>query len=143
VLAPDELKGKGYAVAWTRRELATEAAFVPQRGALLDHLDVAGNIALAQEANARPIDVAPYLTAVDLDESFARRGRSVTALSGGQAQRVAVARTLAAGRKLLILDEPSVGLDPLGVRSLARFLLDQAREQNVAVLVITHDLVLA
>jgi ABC-type transporter Mla maintaining outer membrane lipid asymmetry permease subunit MlaE len=70
-------------------------------------------------------------------------GRAVGTLSGGQAQRVAVARVLAAGRKLIVMDEPSVGLDPVGVRLLARLLVKQARDQNAAVVVITHDLALA
>ena len=43
---------------------------------------------------------------------LAEPGTPVTQLSGGQAQRVAVARVLASRRKLLFLDEPSVGLDP-------------------------------
>jgi ABC-type nitrate/sulfonate/bicarbonate transport system ATPase subunit/ABC-type transporter Mla maintaining outer membrane lipid asymmetry permease subunit MlaE len=143
LLAPEELRARGYTVRFAKCEVRAEPAWVPQRGALLDHLDVAGNIALAQVANDRPVDVQPWLTAVGMDGSFAREGRSVGALSGGQAQRVAVARTLAAGRNILILDEPSVGLDPLGVRLLAQFLHDQARARGVAVLVITHDLALA
>jgi ABC-type transporter Mla maintaining outer membrane lipid asymmetry permease subunit MlaE len=89
------------------------------------------------------VDPAPWLEAVDLDAALAHPGVSVATLSGGQAQRVAVARTLAAGRTILVLDEPSVGLDPLGVRRLARLLVDQARGRDVAVLLITHDLALA
>src|SRR4029079_911136 len=125
------------------RSLEADVAFIPQRGALFDHLDVAGNIALAMEAGGKRAEVAPWLEAVDLEASLATRGTSVTTLSGGQAQRLAVARTLAAGRRILVLDEPSVGLDPLGVRSLGRVLVEQARERGVAILVITHDLALA
>jgi len=104
---------------------------------------VAGNIRLAQRANGSREDPATWLAAVDLDAALAAPGTSVATLSGGQAQRVAVARTLAAGRTILVLDEPSVGLDPLGVRKLARLLVDQARARGVAVLLITHDLALA
>jgi ABC-type nitrate/sulfonate/bicarbonate transport system ATPase subunit/ABC-type transporter Mla maintaining outer membrane lipid asymmetry permease subunit MlaE len=143
LMAPDELRQRGYEVRWEARELAREVAFIPQRGALFDHLDVAGNIALAMEASGKPAEVLPWLAAVDLDESLAARGTSVATLSGGQAQRLAVARTLAAGRGILVLDEPSVGLDPLAVRKLARLLVQQARERGVAILVITHDLALA
>ncbi|MBI4703435.1 MAG: ATP-binding cassette domain-containing protein [Deltaproteobacteria bacterium] len=143
LLAPDALRAEGFAVTWRRRDLSAEPAFVPQRGALLDHLDVVGNVALARAAAGVADDSADWLTAVELDDSIAAPGRPVSALSGGQAQRVAVARTLAAGRRLLVLDEPSVGLDHLGVRRLARLLVKQAREHDVAVLVITHDLALA
>ncbi|MBI4955142.1 MAG: ATP-binding cassette domain-containing protein [Myxococcales bacterium] len=141
LFAPEELRRKGYGVRYAARTLEAEPAFVPQRGALFDHLDVRGNIELAQAGGRLARDVAPWLTAVELDQALA--GRHVAALAGGQAQRVAVARTLAAGRRLLVLDEPSVGLDPAGVRSLARLLLKQAEEQRCGMLVITHDVALA
>jgi ABC-type nitrate/sulfonate/bicarbonate transport system ATPase subunit/ABC-type transporter Mla maintaining outer membrane lipid asymmetry permease subunit MlaE len=143
LLSPDELRAQGYRLDWSSRALAGEAAIVPQRGALLDHLDVAGNIEVAQAAGGRARDAGVWLRAVDLDPSLAERGRPVAALSGGQAQRVAVARTLAAGRTIVVLDEPSVGLDPAAVRTLAKLLVAQAREQGAALLVITHDLALA
>lgn len=143
ILSPDELREAGFTVGWGSRQVTTEPAFVPQRGALLDHLDVQGNVALAQAGGRLERDPAPWLDAVDLDASVAAPGRSVAALSGGQAQRVAVARVLAAGRKLIVMDEPSVGLDPVGVRMLARLLVTQARNHAAAIIVITHDLALA
>jgi ABC-type nitrate/sulfonate/bicarbonate transport system ATPase subunit/ABC-type transporter Mla maintaining outer membrane lipid asymmetry permease subunit MlaE len=143
LVSPDELRGHGYAVAFSERHLESPVAFIPQRGALFDHLDVAGNIALAGAAAGQATDTAAWLAAVDLDATLGHPGTSVATLSGGQAQRVAVARTLAAGRTIIILDEPSVGLDPLGVRRLARLLVEQARERALAILIITHDLALA
>lgn len=143
LLAPDDLRREGYALNWKTREVSVPAAFVPQRGALLDHLDVNDNIALAQAEGDLAREVLPWLRAVDLDDEIGTPGRSVARLSGGQAQRVAVARVLAAGRKLIVMDEPSVGLDPVGVRMLARLLVKQAREQDAAVVLITHDLALA
>lgn len=141
IFAPDELRERGFTVSWSRRKLHSEPAFVPQRGALLDHLDVAENIALAQKGAGIEEDAAAWLSAVDLDTGLAKR--KVSALSGGQAQRVAVARTLAARKKLIILDEPSVGLDPVGVRLLARLLQQQARRYEAGIIVVTHDLALA
>ncbi len=143
LLSPEELRRDGYMVGWQSRQVTVEPAFVPQRGALLDHIDVSENIALAQAGGGLPRNVPQWLRAVDLDESIGAPGRNVGTLSGGQAQRVAVARVLAAGRKLVVMDEPSVGLDPVGVRSLARLLVKQARERDAAIIVITHDLALA
>lgn len=143
VLSPEELRREGYMVTWHSRDVGVAPAFVPQHGALLDHLDVSENIALAQAGGGVEKNVAPWLKAVDLDESIAAPGRLVGTLSGGQAQRVAVARVLAAGRKLIVMDEPSVGLDPVGVRLLARLLVKQARDQDAAIIIITHDLALA
>lgn len=148
VFQPEELERKGFTVECEERHVEAQPAFVPQRGALFDHLDVAGNISLAHAARRDPgrneaPGVVEWLEAVELDATMAEAGRKVSALSGGQAQRVAVARTLAAGKRILILDEPSVGLDPLGVRNLAKLLVEQARTLNLGVIVITHDLSLA
>jgi len=147
---PDDLKSRGYVVTWSDRGVDAQPAFVPQRGALLDHLDVAGNIAVAEASGGESAGgdrqsrgVEAWLAVVDLDSQLAEAGRSVASLSGGQAQRVAIARALAAGRRLLVLDEPSVGLDPLGVRLLARLLITQARQHDAGILIITHDLALA
>jgi ABC-type nitrate/sulfonate/bicarbonate transport system ATPase subunit/ABC-type transporter Mla maintaining outer membrane lipid asymmetry permease subunit MlaE len=142
VLDPRALRAQGYEVSWSERELEVEAAFVPQRGALLDHLDVAANLVLASPVRRRSV-AAEWLERFELDEGLAKRGRSVARLSGGQAQRIAVARALAAGRRLLVLDEPSVGLDPWAVKRLAELLVELARSEQAALLLITHDLTLA
>ena len=143
VLAPGELLSRGYTVKWDEWKVGARAAFVPQKGALFDHLDVAANIALAQAATGAKKDVATWLAAVDLPPELAARGTSVATLSGGQAQRVAIARTMAAGRAIVVLDEPSVGLDALAVKQLAKLLHAQARERRAAIVIITHDLALA
>lgn len=128
-----------------------DLGLVPQRGALFDHLDVRGNLDLAlryadgdpAESDLDPGDPAIWLERVGLDPGLASRGNAVSSLSGGQAQRVAVARVLASRRKLLFLDEPSVGLDPHRVRMLARLIRQQVDELGLAVVVVTHDVALA
>ncbi len=75
--------------------------------------------------------------------AWARSQQSTARLSGGEAQRIAVARTLAGGRELLFLDEPSVGIDPYRVLVLASLLRKQIRDRNAAAIVITHDLTFA
>mgnify|MGYP000019293177 FL=1 len=121
-----------------------QLGLVPQRGALFDHLDVAGNIALAlRYAEAPEGDPATWLSRVGLGAEVARPGVPVGSLSGGQAQRVAVARVLASGRRLLFLDEPSVGLDPHRVRQLARLIRQQVEALGAAAIVVTHDVALA
>ncbi len=149
----DELDRAGYDVVAAQVVLERgELGLVPQRGALFDHLDVRGNLELAMRyasAGARadddggPAAAARWLERVGLDAALAAPGTPVTRLSGGQAQRVAVARVLASRRRLLFLDEPSVGLDPQRVRQLARVIREQVRTLGVSAIVVTHDVALA
>ena len=150
----DELAEAGFEVVTTELTLDHgQLGLVPQRGALFDHLDVRGNIDLALrhahgpapagDAAGASDDPAAWLARVGLDRALATPGTPVTRLSGGQAQRVAVARVLASRRRLLFLDEPSVGLDPHRVRQLAVLIREQARALGVAAIVVTHDVALA
>jgi len=136
------LRARGFAV---RAATAGAVGIVPQRGALLDHLSAAGNIALALRNAERPEPATPaavsrWIAALDLPPRWVDEGRTVAHVSGGEAQRLAVARTLAGGRQILLLDEPSVGLDPLRVDRLAAALRGQIAGQGAAALAITHDL---
>ncbi|HET7500814.1 MAG TPA: ATP-binding cassette domain-containing protein, partial [Kofleriaceae bacterium] len=152
----DELDAAGFEVVASELVLdRDQLGLVPQRGALFDHLDVRGNLELALRHRAGPAagpsrgleapaeTAETWLTRVGLDAELARPGTPVTRLSGGQAQRVAVARVLASQRKLMFLDEPSVGLDPHRVRMLARLIRDQVRALGVSAIVVTHDVALA
>ena len=151
----DELAAAGFDVVAAELALdRDQLGLVPQRGALFDHLDVRGNLELALRhasggAPAEPDEPGPHdaaaawLRRVGLDPALAAPGTPVAQLSGGQAQRVAVARVLASRRKLMFLDEPSVGLDPHRVRMLARLIRDQVRALGVSAIVVTHDVALA
>jgi predicted ABC-type transport system involved in lysophospholipase L1 biosynthesis ATPase subunit len=60
-------------------------------------------------------------------------------LSGGERQRVAVVRALINGPRLLLADEPTGSLDSLAAEQLGELLLEQSREQGVALIVVTHS----
>ena len=144
----DELSATGFRVTFDQLDVLGRVGFVPQRGALADHVDVADNLRLAIRRNPEggpdsDVAVRQWLDRLDLDGRLAEPGRLVTELSGGQAQRLAVARALASGRQLLFLDEPSVGLDSARVRKLARLIRSRAEEDGVALVIVTHDLTLA
>ncbi|MDR2111315.1 MAG: ATP-binding cassette domain-containing protein [Spirochaetaceae bacterium] len=67
------------------------------------------------------------------------RERCYRELSGGQRQRVLLARALCASRKLLILDEPAAGLDPLVTADLYRLLEEINRDPGIAIVMVSHD----
>ena len=66
--------------------------------------------------------------------------KSYRELSGGQQQRVLLARALCATRKILLLDEPAAGLDPDTAEEMYRLIRGLNQEDNITVIMITHDL---
>jgi molybdate transport system ATP-binding protein len=103
---------------------------------LFPHLSVAANVAFSPRSSKA--DAARWLDEVEAGDLADRMPRQ---LSGGQAQRIALARALAAEPDVLLLDEPLAGLD-VGVAATMRTLLSRVmvRDGRSAVL-ITHDLV--
>ena len=67
------------------------------------------------------------------------RSRTVDKLSGGEAQRVAIARTLANGPEALLLDEPTSALDETRARQVEALITELVREQDLFCLMVTHD----
>jgi zinc transport system ATP-binding protein len=67
------------------------------------------------------------------------KDRCFRELSGGQQRRVLLARSLCAAEKLLILDEPFAGLDPLISAELYRLLAQINRETNITIIMASHD----
>ena len=68
------------------------------------------------------------------------QSRQITALSGGQFQRVLLARALLNRPQLLVLDEPTQGLDQPGIIAFYKLIEEVRRETGVAVLMVSHDL---
>lgn len=61
-------------------------------------------------------------------------------LSGGQRQRVLIARALAMDPKLLVLDEPTAGIDPVAEENILKLLLDLNQERGLTILMVSHHL---
>lgn len=78
------------------------------------------------------------LKMVSLDESL--YDRSPFNLSGGQMRRVAIAGILASDPDILVLDEPTVGLDPRGKTELMEMLVQIQKDTNKSIIMITHDM---
>ena len=80
--------------------------------------------------------IATLLERVGL-RSYGRR--DVTHLSGGEAQRVSIARALANAPEALLLDEPTSALDEASARGVERLIVDLVRERRMACLMVTHN----
>jgi molybdate transport system ATP-binding protein len=113
--------------------------YVGQEPALFPHLTVRGNVgyglrSLSSADRERRID--EMLALVDL---AALQDRRADALSGGQAQRIALARALAPAPRLLLLDEPFGALDAPARARLRADLRSIVRRQGAAAVLVTHD----
>jgi osmoprotectant transport system ATP-binding protein len=118
--------------------------YVIQSVGLFPHLTVADNIATVPRLLGHPgrgiqKRVDELLALVGLDPA-AYRGRFPRELSGGEAQRVGVARALAADPPVLLMDEPFGAVDPLQRTKLQDEFLRIQREIRKTVVLVTHDL---
>jgi putative ABC transport system ATP-binding protein len=119
----------------------TAFGFVFQFGQLVPELTAADNVALPLlldgvrrgEAYARAAAWFPRLELDGLDR------RRTGELSGGQAQRVAVARALVSRPRVLFADEPTGSLDSLAGEKVMDLMVAAARAEQTAVLLVTHD----
>lgn len=88
-------------------------------------------------------DIAAARTALESCDLGGYSARYMNQLSGGERQRAVLARALATGAKILLLDEPTANLDLLHQISMLKLVHDRCRATNSAAVVITHDLNLA
>jgi ABC-type nitrate/sulfonate/bicarbonate transport system ATPase subunit len=115
---------------------------MPQRDLLLPWRDVLDNAVLALDVQGVPRAEARARARILLDRfglaSFTRAYPAT--LSGGMRQRVALLRTVLAGRGLLLLDEPFGALDALTRADMHEWLLDLWADLGLTILFITHDI---
>ncbi len=92
------------------------------------------NMGLGQDEVARRVNAA--LTAVEMD-GYAKK--SIHHLSFGQKKRICIAGLLAMGHEILLLDEPTAGLDPMGEYKMMNLLTKLNKEQGVTIVMATHS----
>jgi putative ABC transport system ATP-binding protein len=119
----------------------TAFGFVFQFGQLVPELTAADNIALPLLLNRTKRRVAYKTAGTWLDKLGIgdKGGRRTGELSGGEAQRVAVARALALAPKVIFADEPTGSLDSLTGEKVMGLLMDLARQQGATVVIVTHE----
>jgi len=130
-------RGDEAALARLRRE---SLGYVLQTGGLLPFLTVRGNIALPGRLKGEDVSSERILSLsrrLGVDGCLCRMPLS---LSIGQRQRVAILRALAHHPRLLLADEPTASVDKTRARTIMEEMGHLAREEGVAVVVVTHDL---
>lgn len=112
-----------------------------QKPSLYPWMSVAQNVALGLKFTGRSADIAQRVPELlELVELSAYADRNVQDLSGGQQQRVALARSLAPRPEVLFLDEPFSALDAFTRTSLQRDVRRIAKDLDITVVLVTHDL---
>ncbi len=130
------------------RARALKAAYLPQRPQAIWPLSVEGVVALGRYAHGgapdrlRAADQAAVDAALDACALTPLRARRMDEISGGEKARAHLARALAQQAPVLVLDEPTAGLDPAQALGVGEVLRAQAA-QGRAILLSTHDLGLA
>ena len=120
-----------------RRE---DIGFVFQFYNLVPNLTALENVELALQICKEPLDARKVLEEVGLAE---RVDNFPAQLSGGEQQRVSIARALAKNPKLLLCDEPTGALDYNTGKAILKLLQDTCRKQGMTVILITHNSAIA
>ena len=117
-----------------------DIGFVFQFYNLIPNLTALENVELALQICKNPLQADEVLREVGLGE---RLGNFPAQLSGGEQQRVSIARALAKNPKLLLCDEPTGALDYQTGKAILKLLQDTCREKGMTVIVITHNTAIA
>lgn len=118
----------------------TDIGFVFQFYNLVPNLTALENVELAVQVCKNALNPSETLDKVGLSE---RKNNFPAQLSGGEQQRVSIARALAKNPKLLLCDEPTGALDYNTGKQILQLLQDTCRKENITVLLITHNSALA
>jgi phospholipid/cholesterol/gamma-HCH transport system ATP-binding protein len=125
-------------------EIRKKMGFLFQHAALYDSLTVAENVAFPLTHHRRDMSrserddrVKHLLAEVGMEGSLRKMPSDI---SGGMQKRVGLARALALDPDILLLDEPTAGLDPISSGEIDDLILTLQRERKMASIVVTHDL---
>ncbi|HSJ36680.1 MAG TPA: ABC transporter ATP-binding protein [Planococcus sp. (in: firmicutes)] len=110
--------------------------FIFQQYNLLQNLTVYENIQIGADIGTNPLDIDELLAKIGLQDT---RNKYPSQLSGGEQQRVSVARSLAKNPAVIFCDEPTGSLDEMNSKNVLKLLQDLNREYKKTIVVITHN----
>ena len=125
------------------RDILSSIGVMYQNGALFGSMNILENICLVlEEFTSLPKDAMELvakmrLKVVDLEGSAYKMPSE---LSGGMRKRAAIARAMALDPKIIFLDEPGAGLDPITSAQLDELILELARNLKITFVIVTHEL---
>lgn len=129
---------------WTETQLCgyrrKEVGFVFQFYNLVPNLTALENVELAAQICPDSLDASEILQKVGLGD---RMNNFPSQLSGGEQQRVSIARALAKRPKLMLCDEPTGALDYVTGKQILQLLQDTCRKDGITVIIITHNSAIA
>ncbi len=114
--------------------------FVFQFYNLVPNLTVLENVLLAEEICKDPLDAKEMLIKVGLKD---RMDNFPSQISGGEQQRVSIARALAKNPQILLCDEPTGALDSATGRIVLKLIRDAARDMGKTVIIVTHNVLIS
>ncbi|AYW45974.1 ABC transporter ATP-binding protein [Tetragenococcus koreensis] len=117
-----------------------DVGFVFQFYNLVQNLTTKENVELASEIAKDPLDPEEVLKDVGLNE---RIDNFPAQLSGGEQQRVSIARAIAKNPKILLCDEPTGALDSQTGKQILQILQDRSRKEGATVIIVTHNAAIA
>ncbi|MFA7417840.1 MAG: ABC transporter ATP-binding protein [Acholeplasma sp.] len=117
-----------------------DVGFVFQFYNLMPQLTALDNVEIASEIGKNPLDAKEVLISVGLEN---RMHNFPSQLSGGEQQRVSIARAIAKNPKILLCDEPTGALDIETGKQILELLYDTSKQHNKTVIIVTHNQAIA
>lgn len=124
-------------------EVRKEMGFLFQNAALFDSISVGENVAFSLRRHRKHTEedirqrVSQLLAQVSLEDAY---DKMPSDLSGGMKKRAAMARALALEPPILLVDEPSAGLDPITSEDIDKLLIDLKADHKTTLVVVTHNI---